>query len=225
MGLAPQWKQFFHRVLGDIAGAGDGRDLARDDLATGGQHLLGEIDGAIAGRLGTQQRAAKRETLARQYAVKAVGDPLVLTKEVANLATTDADIAGRYVRIGADMAIQLGHEGLAEAHDLIVALALGIEVRTAFAAAHGEGGEAILEDLFKGEKLEDAEGDGGVKAQAALIGSNGAVHFDAVAAIDLHLALVVEPGDAEHDHTLGFHQSIQDARLAIGLVGLDHRID
>jgi hypothetical protein len=84
------------------------------------------------------------------------------------------------------VAVELGHERLAEAHHLVVALALGVEVRAALAAAHGQRGQRVLEDLLEGEELEDAEVDRGVEAQAALVGADGAVELDAEAAVDLH---------------------------------------
>ena len=96
-----------------------------------------------------------------------------------------------------------------------VALALGVEVGAALAAAHGEGGERVLEDLLEGEELEDAEVDRGMEAQAALVGADGAVHLDAEAAVDLYLALVVDPGDAEHDDALGHADALEDLGLAV----------
>ena len=62
----------------------------------------------------------------------------------------------------------------------------------------------FLKHLLEGEELEDAEVDRRVEAQAALVGADRAVHLDAEAAVDLHLALVVQPRHAEHDHALGF---------------------
>ncbi len=130
-------QELLDRVLGNIAGAGNGGDLTLEALAAGGQHLLGEIDGAIAGGLGTDQGAAVGQALAGEDAVEAVGDALVLAEEVADLAAADPDVTGGDVGVWADVAIELGHEGLAEAHHLVVALALGIEVGTALTAAHG----------------------------------------------------------------------------------------
>ena len=46
-----------------------------------------------------------------------------------------------------DVLAELGHEGLAEAHDLVVRLALGVEVAAALAAAHRQRGQAVLENL------------------------------------------------------------------------------
>src|SRR3546814_9074946 len=69
------------------------------------------------------------QTLAGQHALEAVGDALVLAEHIADLAAADTDVACGDVDIGADMSVELGHEALAKAHDLGVALALGIEVR------------------------------------------------------------------------------------------------
>src|SRR5271169_6668241 len=48
---------------------------------------------------------------------------------------------------------------------------------------HGQRGQRVLEDLLKGEELQDAQIDRGMEAQAALVGADGAVHLDAEAAI------------------------------------------
>ena len=65
-----------------------------------------------------------------------VADALVLAEQVADLTAADVDVAGGNVGELADVAAQLGHEGLAEAHDLSVGLALRVEVGAALAAAH-----------------------------------------------------------------------------------------
>jgi uncharacterized protein with PIN domain len=57
---------------------------------------------------------------------------------------------------------------LAEAHDLAVGAALGIEVRAALAAADRHAGERVLEDLLEAEELDDAEIDGGWKRRPPL---------------------------------------------------------
>ncbi len=73
-----------------------------------------------------------------------------------------------------------------------VALALGVEVGAAFAAAHGQGGQGVFEGLFKGQEFQHRRGHRGVEAQAALVRANGHAVLDAVAAVDAHLALVVD---------------------------------
>jgi hypothetical protein len=108
------------------------------------------------------------------------------------------------------VALQFGHEALAEAHHFGVALALGIEVGTALAAAHGKRGEGILEDLFKGQEFQDAKVDRGVEAEAALIRADSAVHLDAEAAIDLDIAMVIEPRNTEHENAFGLHDALKN---------------
>ena len=70
-----------------------------------------------------------------------------------------------------------------------VGFALGVEVAAALAAADGQAGEAVLEDLLEAEELDDAEVHRGMEAQAALVGADGAVELHAVAAVDVHVAL------------------------------------
>lgn len=45
------------------------------------------------------------------------------------------------------------------------------------ATAHGQGSEGVLEDLLKAQELDHAECDGGVEAQASLVGTNGAAEL------------------------------------------------
>lgn len=52
-------------------------------------------------------------------------------------------------------------------------------------AAHGEGGEGVLEDLLEAQELDDGQGDSGVETKAALVGSDSLVELHAVAAVDL----------------------------------------
>ena len=123
------------------------------------------------------------------------------------------------------MAEQLRHEGLAKAHHLEIALAAHVEVAAALAAAHRQPGERVLERLLEAEKLEDPQGDGGVEAQAALVGADGAVQLHAEALVDLDLTLVVDPGDPEHDGALGLDDALEDLGLSVGRRRLDNRHD
>ena len=97
------------------------------------------VDSAEAGSLGTDQGAAVAEALAGEDAVLvSAANALILAEQIADFAAAYADIAGGNVNAGTDVAIELGHEGLAETHDFCVALAVGIEIGTALAAAHGQ---------------------------------------------------------------------------------------
>ena len=210
-GFGAEIEQLFDRVLGDVAGAGDQADLAFERFLAALQHLLRVINAAIAGCFGTNQRAAPVESLARKHAGELIAKALVLSEEEADLAAAHADVAGGHVGVWSDVALEFGHKALAEAHDFAIALALGIEVRAALASAHGQGGQRVLEDLLEGEKLEDSKIDRGMEAQSALVGPDGAVHLDAEAAVDLHVAVVVKPWHAEHDDALRLHHALKNA--------------
>jgi hypothetical protein len=88
--------------------------------------------------------------------------------------------------------------------------ALGVEVRAALAAADRHAGQRVLEDLLEAEELDDPEVDARVEAQAALVGAERRVELHAEAAVDLHLALVVDPRHAEDDLALGLADALDD---------------
>lgn len=221
--LAAHFHDLARRVLGDVARAGDRHPLAVEAAATILEHFLGEVDAAEAGRLRADQAAAIAQALAGQHRGELVGQALVLAEQVADLTRADADVAGRHVQVGADVAVQLAHERLAETHHLGVALALRIEVGAALAAAHGQSGQGVLEDLLEGEELQHPEVDRGMEAQAALVGADGAAHLHPVATVDPYPALVVDPGYAEQDRPLGFDDAFDDAGFQVVRVGLEER--
>ena len=53
--------------------------------------------------------------------------------------------------------VELSHEGLAEACDLSIGAALGVEVCASLSSSHGECGQTVLEDLLKAQELDDAQ--------------------------------------------------------------------
>ena len=152
-------------------------------------------------------------------------EPLMATvlplMESPLLLSADADIARGYVGIRADVAVQFGHKALAEAHDLVIALAFRVEIRAALAAADGEACEAVFEDLLETEEFDDGQVDRRVETQAALVRADGAVELNAVAFVHLHVALIVYPGNAEHDDPFRLDQPLQKPRLFVLRVGVD----
>ena len=122
------------------------------------------------------------------------------------------------------MPVQLGHEALAEAHDLRVALALGVEVGAAFGAAHGQAGQAVLQDLLKAQELQDGQVHGGMEAETALVGADGGVELHPVSPVHMHLAVVVHPGHPEADHALRLHEHLDDAVPLVLRMLLDDQI-
>ena len=161
------------------------------------------VDSAVASGLGPDQATAPAATLAGKDTLPLVGERAVGTEHVTNLAASDTDVTGGNVGLGTNVLVELTHEGNAEAADLAVALALGVEVGATLATAHVEAGQGVLEDLLEAEELEDAEVDGRVQSQAALVGAEGRVELDSEGIVDLDLAGVVLPHDAELDDALG----------------------
>src|SRR5262249_2803894 len=148
------------RVQGDVAGARYGGRLAGDAVAALREHRFGEIDEPIARRLGANVTAAVRRCLSREDAGEAILESTILAEHEADLTTAHADVAGGNVGAFADVSRQLVHQCLAETHHLALALALGIEVRTALAAPHRKARERVLERLLEAQEFENAQRDG-----------------------------------------------------------------
>ena len=216
------------RVLGDVAGAADQARLTPNAVAAGLEHLFGEVDAAVAGRLRPDQAAAPLEPLAGEHARELVGELLVLAEQVPDLALADADVARRHIAAIAQVAEELRHERLTEAHHLHVALALGIEVRAALARADRQCGERVLEGLLEGQELENPQVHARVEAQTALVRPDGAAHLHPEPSVDLHAAGIVDPRHAEDDHALGLYQASEDAgvaELGIAIVNRQNRVE
>ncbi len=112
------------------------------------------VNSTVTGSLGTDQGAAEGQALAGDDAVlESANDAAILTVQVADLASTNAHVTSGDVDVGTDVTIQLGHEGLAETHNLSVGLAGGVKVGTALSAADGQGGQSILEGLLEAQEL------------------------------------------------------------------------
>ena len=199
---------------GHVAEAGDRHLAALDVLARVVQQVLGEIERAEARGFRAQDAAAPGGALAGQHAgIVFARELLVHTVEEADFAAAHAHIAGRDVLVGADTLPELQHEGLAETHDLGVGLALGIEIAAALGTAHREGREGVLEGLLEAEELQHGGSHGAVEAQAALVGTDGAVELDAVAGVGLDLALVIGPRHAEREDAVRLDHPLDDLRL------------
>ena len=220
-------------IGGNIAAAGDDNGLALKGLAVIFEHGVGEVAHAEAGGLGAGKGAAVGDALAGDDAAFiGAGDALELAEEVAHLAGAHADIAGGNVNVLSHIFVKLRHEALAEAHDLGIGFALGVEVAAALAAADGQAGEGVFEDLFKAQELDGAFLNAGMEAQTALVGADGGIELNAEAAVYMDLARVVGPGDPELYHALGLGEALDETQLFIlgvllynGLQRLQHLVN
>ena len=135
----------------------------------------------------------------------------------------DGQMPGRNIHIRADVAIQLAHKALAERHDLAIGFAFGIKIRAAFAAADGQTGQRVFEDLLKSQEFNDTQVHRGVQTQTTLVRSNGIVELHTITGVDMGLTLVVHPRHTEHDLTIRLDQTLQQRLFAVLLfVRFDH---
>ena len=202
-------------VSSNIARTGHSNDLAGKLVAVALEHLLGQVQQAVAGCLLTGKRTAVGQALAGENTLEHSVELAVLTEHIANLTGTNADVAGRHIRVRTDVLIQLIHKALAESHHFPVGLTLGVKVGTALTAAHRQTGQGVLEHLLEAQELEDTQVHRGMETDAALVGTDGTVVLHTVTVVDLHLTLVIHPGYAEHNHTLRGSQPLQQSFTAI----------
>jgi len=214
--LGAEFSSLLADAPSDLTETGNGNGLALDVVIFMLQNFDSVVHSTVTGGFGTEVGAAEAEALTGEDAVvPSAGNALILAVQIADFTSANTDVTGRNVHVGADMTIELGHEGLAETHDFSVAAAAGVEVGAALSAADGQGGQAVFEGLLKGEELHDAHGDGGMEAQAALVGADGAVMLYAEAAVYLNITIVINPGYTEGDDAFGFNESFEQAALFV----------
>ena len=114
---------------------------------------------------------------------------------------------------GAYHLVEFHHESLAEAHNLGIALASRSKVAAALAAAHRQGGQGVLERLLEAQELQDGEVDGWMETQTALVRADGAIKLNTVTNVDLHFALVVDPGHTESDDSFWLYDALNNLGL------------
>ena len=213
--LCAQLPGFLNGIGCHVAGAGDGDGQTFQALSVAAEHFIGEIQQTVSRGLGPGQGTAVAQALAGEHAFVEAGNALILTVQVADFPGAYANVSGGDVHVGADVAVELRHEALAEGHDLPVGLALGVKVGAALAAADGQACQAVFEHLLKAQEFNHAEVYRGVQTQAAFVGADGAVKLDPISGVDVGIALVVHPGHPEKDGPLRAGQTLQKGVLAI----------
>lgn len=63
-------------------------------------------------------------------------------------------------------------------------------------------GQSVLEDLLEAQEFENGQVDGRVESETTFVRAQGGIELHPVPTVDLHLALVVFPHDAELDDPL-----------------------
>lgn len=116
-----------------------------------------------------------------------------------------------------DVLVELPHEGNAELADLVVGFALGVKVASSLTTTHVQAGKSILEDLLETQELEDRQVHCRVETETALVGTESRVKLDAVALVDIALALVIFPDNTELDNALGDGDNLESL-LVLGVL-------
>ena len=192
-------------VLGNVTGTGDGNALASEGLlALGGvlDHVVDVVDDTVTGGLGTDERTTPAAALTGENTLPLVADLLVLAEHETDLTTSDTNVTSGNVSVLTNVLAELSHERDTEATDLVVRLALGVEVGTTLTTTHVEAGQGILEDLLETQELQDGQVDGGVETETTLVGAESGVELNTETAVDLDVALVILPDDTELNNAL-----------------------
>src|SRR5690606_21882466 len=144
--VSAQRLNLLHREDRHVPRTRDEAALPLQRVAPDPQHLLHEDRGTVARRFGADGRTAPSESLPGDHPrLPAIGDPLVLAEEVADLARAHPDVARGDVRVLAEVTVQFRHEALTEAHDLRIRPALRIEVGATLPPADRQPRERVLE--------------------------------------------------------------------------------
>ena len=139
-----------------------------------------------------------------------VDEAFIHAVHITYFAAAYADIACGNVTVGTEVLPEAENEGLAETHDLTVALAAGREVAAAFGATHGEGCEGVFECLLEAEEFQNREVDRSVETDTAFVRADGIVELHAIADVVLHFAFVIKPCDTECHDTVRLDHTLDD---------------
>src|SRR5699024_8309370 len=113
-------------------------------------HLVNKHDHTVSGGLRPDQRPTPRDAFTGKHTgFKSIRNAAVLPEQVPDLAGSDADIAGGAVGIFANVAVQLGHERLAEPHDLTFGPSGRVETCAPLPTADRHPGQGIFEYLLE----------------------------------------------------------------------------
>jgi len=104
---------------------------------------------------------------------------------------------------------------MAKAHNLGVALALGVEVRAALAAAHGQRRQAVFQHLLETKEFENAERHRGMKTHPSLVRTDRVVELHTPGAVHPKIPLIILPSNAEDDDPIRLGHAFENLGLSV----------
>src|SRR5665648_251417 len=130
-----------------------------------------KIDSAITCCLRTNQRPTPAKTFTSENTCKFISDSFILTKKETNFAASNANIAGRNIRIRTNVTEKFSHKRLAEAHNLVITATFRTKIGPPFSTAHRKCCQTIFESLLKSQKFQNTQSDTFMKTQSSFIGT------------------------------------------------------
>src|SRR5690625_2157086 len=102
-----------------------------------------------------------------------------------------------------------------EPHDLPLRVPFRIKIRSPFPAAEGQPGQAVFESLLKRKKLYDTQIHRWMKSQTSFVGAESTVKLHPVPSVYSVVALIIYPGDPEHNHSFRFQHPLDHPGVLI----------
>ena len=185
------------------------------------QHLFCEKYGTKARCFFSYKASAVLQSFAGKNTLKFILQAFVLAIHVTDFPAANTDVSRWNIGMGANVFMQLRHIGLAETHDLAITLTFGVEIGSTLGCSQRQGGQAVLEGLFKAKELQRVQRQTRGEPQPAFVGADGIVELHPVAAIDTNMTFVVFPADPETDDAIRLRHPLENAGFDVLRVVID----
>lgn len=124
-------------VLGNVSGSGDGDSLALEGaLASVLDHVVDVVDETVTSGLWADERSSPASSLSSENSLPLVAVGAVCAKQPTDLTAGNTNITSWDIGVCSNVLGQLAHEGNAELADLVVRLALWIEISSTLATTN-----------------------------------------------------------------------------------------
>src|SRR5690606_18719758 len=116
------------------------------------------------------------------------------------------------------MSIQFGLKGMSAAHDFLTRPSLRLDLGAASTSSSLMYCHVFFDNLFKTKDFHNGGIHRRVKTQPTFVRAQCRIEFNPIAFVHLDLALLIEPGNTEHDLSLRLHHTFNNGMLAISPV-------
>ena len=120
------------------------------------------------------------------------------------------------------MSVKFSDERLAESHNFCIGFTSWVEVSAALTAADWKTSQAVFEDLFKSEELDDTRIYVWSESQTAFVRSDCAVELISVSLVYMDFTVIVYPCYFESDTSFRLYESFEDSVFFVFWVLFDN---